>query len=63
MGLRYRVKPPSQAPSVTAVQDAQPLPLAQRRARAAQRAWALMPTSIPTRDILSSYLDDILSSP
>jgi hypothetical protein len=28
-----------------------------------KRAHALMPTSIPTREILGSYLDDILSAP
>ena len=37
------------------------LSLEARRARAQQRAWALMGTSIPTRDILGSYLNDILS--
>lgn len=37
------------------------LSLGDRRARAAQRAWALMATTIPTRDILASYLDDILT--
>jgi hypothetical protein len=36
-------------------------PLGERRARAQQRAWSLMATSIPTRDILRSYLDDILT--
>lgn len=39
------------------------LSLDERRERAAQRAWALMATSIPTRDILGSYLNDVLSAP
>lgn len=36
-------------------------PLAARRAVAFERAWALLGTSIPTTDILSSYLDDVVS--
>jgi hypothetical protein len=40
-----------------------PLSLPDRRARAATRAWRLMATSIPTREILESYLDDVLATP
>ena len=43
------------------VPSAEQLSLYDRRARAAARAWSLMGTSIPTRDILSSYLDEVLA--
>lgn len=38
-----------------------PDPTAARRAVAFERAWFLLGTSIPTEDILGSYLDDVLS--
>jgi hypothetical protein len=45
----------------TRLASPQGLSLPERRARAMERAHALMGTSIPTRDILASYLNDILS--
>jgi hypothetical protein len=55
----------------TSLQLAQPqlattvelLTVGNRRRRAADRAWSLMVTSIPTREILASYLADVLTEP
>jgi len=38
-----------------------PDPLATRRALAFARAWPLLGTTIPTADIVASYLDDVLA--
>ena len=58
--VRRRATLPTLPPQVEAG-PAQPvaLTLADRRYRAQARAWALMGTSIPTRDILASYLSDV----
>lgn len=60
---RRAVLPTYQLPSARVEGQAHDLTLGNRRRRAAERAWALMPTSIPTRDILDSYLTDVLSAP
>lgn len=39
------------------------LSLEARRARAMERAWPLLATSVPTRDILESYLNDVIAEP
>lgn len=38
-----------------------PDPLAVRRAAAFARAWPLLGTSVPTADIVESYLSDVLT--
>jgi hypothetical protein len=38
-----------------------PDPLAARRAAAFARAWPLLGTSVPTADIVESYLSDVLA--
>ena len=57
--MRFLAARPSTAVPVVVADDVE-LTLHDRRARAADRAWLLMPTSIPTSDILASYLDDVL---
>lgn len=41
--------------------EAEPLSLYDRRARAMKRAYPLLATSIPTRDVLDSYLNAVLT--
>lgn len=60
MRWRRATLPTTQDPTT---QEPPALSLNDRRARAMKRAHALMATSIPTRDILASYLDDILTAP
>lgn len=49
------ITPPPQLPS-----GAQ-LTLTERRARAMARVWPLLSTSIPTSEIVTSYLDEVLA--
>lgn len=54
----FRPFRPAAVPAVVAVPE--PTPLHERRAAAADRAWLLLATTVPTRDILDAYLDAVL---
>lgn len=59
---RFRaVRPVSAVPAAAAREHE--LTLSGRRARAFERVWPLLSTSIPTTDIVASYLDEILGTP
>lgn len=53
-------RPPTSA--VAIVPEPVELSLFDRRARAFARIWPLLSTSIPTRDLVDHYLDDVLTS-
>lgn len=57
--MRFRAARPTTAVPAAAP-DAAALSLLARRARAFDRVWPLLSTSIPTSDIVESYLDDVL---
>lgn len=57
--MRFRAARPTTAVPVVA-RDVAELTLLGRRARAFDRVWPLLSTSIPTRDLVESYLDDVL---
>jgi hypothetical protein len=60
---RFRATRAVSAVPAAAVREHE-LTLSERRARAADRAWLLLgTTSIPTTDIVESYLDEILGTP
>jgi hypothetical protein len=56
---RFRAARPTTAVPAAA-RDAAALTLLDRRARAFDRVWPLLSTSIPTHDLVESYLDDVL---
>jgi hypothetical protein len=56
---RFRAARPATAVPAVAP-DAAELSLHERRARAFARVWPLLSTSIPTTDLVESYLDDVL---
>jgi hypothetical protein len=58
-----RVSPRRRPAAVTIVPPTPgPDPLAQRRALAFARAWPLLITTVPTADIVATYLDDVLGT-
>jgi hypothetical protein len=58
--MRLRpTRPTTVVPTVVPPEDVE-LTLHERRARAFTRAWPLLSTSIPTRDLVASYLDEVL---
>lgn len=56
---RFRAARPTTIAAPPAPLDAE-LSLYDRRARALARVWPLLSTSIPTRDIVESYLAEVL---
>ena len=57
---KFRVTRPVTAPVAIVRPEPVVLTLHERRAHAAARVLSLMLTSIPTRDLLDSYLDEVL---
>jgi hypothetical protein len=60
MARKFRAARPAQL--VAAPDPEVELTLFERRARAFRRVWPLLSTSIPTRDLVTSYLDEVLTS-
>jgi hypothetical protein len=59
--MRFRTARPSTAIPAPTHDDVE-LTLFERRARAFRRVFPLLSTSVPTADIVESYLDEVLGS-
>jgi len=60
--MRFRPARPATITPPPPVENDVELSLHDRRARAFRRVFPLLSTSIPTRDLVESYLDEVLGS-
>ena len=60
MPRKIRLSRPDTSAVAVVAEPPVELSLQDRRALAFARVWPLLPTSIPTRDLTDSYLDDVL---